>query len=128
MLLAAVSGNAGLAALFAGDLDAARGAFEQQLRICRRLVIPWLASEGLAGLAAIATRHGELDRAAHILGAAGACGPIGDADVVARFEREFFDPARRRYGDEPWQRAHTAGAERALADAIDFALGAAAPA
>jgi hypothetical protein len=82
MLLAAVSGNAGLAALFAGELDAAQSAFEQQLRICRRLVIPWLASEGLAGLAAIATRLGEPDRAAHLLGAA-AHGPIGDARAAS---------------------------------------------
>jgi predicted ATPase/DNA-binding SARP family transcriptional activator len=127
MLLAAVSGNAGLVALFAGELDAAQDAFEHQLRICRRLVIPWLASEGLAGLAAIATRNGEPDRAARILGAAAAHGPIDDDDViVTRLEREFFAPARQRHGDRPWQQARTAGAELPFSDAIDFALDAAA--
>jgi predicted ATPase/DNA-binding SARP family transcriptional activator len=122
MLLAAVFGNAGLAALFAGELDKARNAFEQQLQICRGLVIPWLASEGLAGLAAIATRHGKPDRAAQILGAAAAHGPIGDPDVIARLEHEFFAPARQRHGDGPWRQAHTAGAELAFIDAIDLAL------
>jgi predicted ATPase len=121
MLLAAVSGNAGLAALFAGRLDEARFAFEQQLDICLRLVIPWLASEGLAGLAAIAAREGDLERAARVLGAAGAHGPIGDAEVIARLERDFFAPAQESLGDELWRRSHAAGAGLGLADAVDLA-------
>jgi predicted ATPase/DNA-binding SARP family transcriptional activator len=121
-LLCAVCGNAGLAALFTGDIDSARTAFDEQLRLCRELVIPWLAPEGLAGLAAIATRHGELERAARLLGAATAHGPIGDADVIAQLERDFFAPVRERHGDRQWHEAQTAGAELTFTDAIDFAL------
>lgn len=98
MLLAAVSGNAGLAALLAGRLDEARFAFERQLDICPRLVIPWLASEGLAGVAAIAAREGDPERAARVLGAAAAQGPIGDPEVIERLERDFFAPAEERLG------------------------------
>jgi hypothetical protein len=88
-------------------------------------VIPWLASEGLAGLAAIAARRADLDRAARLLGAATAQGPIGDADVIAQLERDFFAVARDRHGDREWREAHTAGAGLSLADAIDLALDAA---
>jgi hypothetical protein len=126
MLLASIAGNTGLAALFAGELGEARTTFEQQLRICRQVVIPWLASEGLAGLAAITAHRGDPDRAARLLGAAGAHGPIGDADVIARLEREFFAPARRSFGDQPWLRAHAAGAKLEFVEAIDSALDAAA--
>jgi non-specific serine/threonine protein kinase len=122
LMLAAVRGNAGLAALFAGDIDAARTAFEEQLRICHELVIPWMASEGLAGISAIATRRGNADRAARLLGAASAHGFVGDADVLAHLERKFFRPARERYGDRRWREAHMAGAELSFDEAIDLAL------
>ena len=126
MVLCAVSGNAGLAALFTGDIDAARAAFDAQLRICRELVIPWLASEALAGLSAVASRRDDLERAARLLGAATATGPIGDADVIAQLERDFFAPARERHGDRQWGECHTAGAELSFADAIELGLGSAA--
>ena len=126
MMHAAISGTAGLAALFTDDLASARGAFEHQLRVCRELVIPWLAYAGLAGLAAILARDDRPDRAARVLGAADAHGPIGDADVLARLERDFFAPARKHYGDHRWHEAERAGAERGFAEAIDFALEAAA--
>ncbi len=122
MLIASIAGNAGLAALFGGALSEAGAAFERQLRICRRLVIPWLASEGLAGPAAIAVRHGNLERAARTLGAASAHGPIGDPDVLARLDREFFAPARERLGERPWLRAHESGTKVEFVEAIDSAL------
>ena len=126
MLLASVAGNAGLAALFAGEFDEAQSAFEEQLQVCRQVVIPWLASEGLAGLAAITAHRGDPDRAARTLGAASAHGPIGDADVIARLEHHFFAPARQSFGDQPWLRAHAAGAKLEFVEAIDSALAAAA--
>jgi hypothetical protein len=121
-MLGGVCGNAGLAALFTGDHHAARAAFEEQLRICSELVIPWLASEGLAGLSAVATRHSDLDRAARLLGAATAHGPIGDADVIDRLERDYFAPARELQGERRWREAHTAGTELSFAEAIELAL------
>jgi predicted ATPase/class 3 adenylate cyclase len=122
IMLSAVCGNAGLAALFTGDIDAARTAFDEELWLCHELVTPWFASEGLAGLSAIAIRHGDLDRAARLHGAATAHGFVGDADVLAHLEREFFRPARKRYGDRQWREAHTAGAELSFDDAIGLAL------
>jgi len=121
-LLSSLYGNAGLAALFSGDLAAARGAFEAQLRLCGELVVPWLASEGLAGLSAIATRDGDLERAARLLGAATAHGPIGDADVVSQLERDFFAPAQARHGDRQWRQAHAAGAQLRFTEAIQLGL------
>ena len=86
-------GNEGLAALFTGDVDRARTAFEEQLRLCGELVIADLASEALGGLAAIATRKGDPPRAARLLGAASVGGAIGDADVTRGLEQEFFEAA-----------------------------------
>ena len=121
-MLGAVHGNVGLAALFTGDLDPARTAFNEELRISRELVIRWLASEGLAGLAAIAIRLDDLDRAARLLGAATATGPVGDVDVTAQLEREFFAEARERSGDRRWGEGQAAGAELSFADAIELGL------
>jgi predicted ATPase/DNA-binding SARP family transcriptional activator len=122
MMLSAVAGTAGLAALFTGALDEARAAFDEQLRICQTLVIPWFASEALAGLSAIASRNGNLDRAARLLGAATARGPIGDPDVIAQLEHGFFTPARERHGDRQWSQAYAAGAELSFADALNLGL------
>ena len=58
---AVTCGNVGLEALFTDDLVRARDAFEEQLRLCREYVLKYVASEGLGGLAAIATRRGDPD-------------------------------------------------------------------
>jgi predicted ATPase/DNA-binding SARP family transcriptional activator len=115
-------GNVGLEALFHGDLDRARDAFDEQLRLCQEHVL-WLASEGLSGLAAIAARDDELERAAYLLGAATATGPWnGDADVAAELEQRFLRAARERYGERRWNEAYTAGEEMPFEQAIAFAL------
>ena len=85
-------------------------------------MIDHLAAEGLGGLAAIASRRGDLDRAAQLLGAATICGPVGDADVLAHLETQFFAPARRQHGTRRWNDAHTAGAEMTFEQAIAYAL------
>jgi predicted ATPase/DNA-binding SARP family transcriptional activator len=126
VMLCALSGTGGLAALFTGDIADARAGFAEQLRICRELAIPWMASEGLAGLSAIAIRQGHLDRAARLLGAARATGPIGDVDVIDQLERDFFAPARERLGDRLWSEGHVSGAELSFHAAIELGLDAAA--
>src|SRR5215217_9430763 len=65
-------GNVGLAALMTGDAGRASGAFREELRLCRDLVILPLASEGLRGLAALAALRRDDDRAARLAGAAAA--------------------------------------------------------
>ena len=67
-----LSGNAGLAALFTDHLDEAWDAFREELAVCREIVVLPFAAEGLAGLAAIESIDGDLDRAARLCGAAGA--------------------------------------------------------
>ena len=119
---AVVYGNAGMEALLSGDLERAHAAFDQQLRLSREHGF-WSAAEGLAGLAAIATRRGELGRAALLVGAATAVGPWdGDADVREWLEKDFFGPARRRYGNERWDETRATGAQLSFEDAIDLAI------
>jgi predicted ATPase/DNA-binding SARP family transcriptional activator len=115
-------GNVGLEALFNNDLDRAREAFEEGLRLCREHVVRQDAPEALGGLAAIATRRGDTERAARLLGAATAIGPVGDADVKAQLEEHFFAPARTRHGTTHWADAYRGGAEMSLEEAIAFAL------
>jgi non-specific serine/threonine protein kinase len=120
--LAFVCGNIGLEALFTGDLDRARGAFDEQLRHCREHAL-WVAAEGLSGLAALAARQGDPERAARLLGAATGIGPWdADADVGAAIKHQFFDPARKRYGERRWSEAYAAGACLGFEEAIDLAL------
>jgi non-specific serine/threonine protein kinase len=116
-----VWGNLGFEALFTGDLDRARSAFDEQLRLCRKHVF-WVGAEGLIGLAAIAARRGDPDRAARLLGAATAPGLCTDADVTAELEERFFAPARARHGTRHWSEAQEAGAEMSFDQAIAFAL------
>jgi predicted ATPase/DNA-binding SARP family transcriptional activator len=117
-----VCGNQGLAALFIGDLESATDAFNEQLRLCQEHVVSETTAEGLAGLAAIASRGGDLHRAAQLLGAATAQGAIGDADVTAQFEEQFFGPARAAYGERRWNEAAAEGSRLNLQQAIALAL------
>jgi tetratricopeptide (TPR) repeat protein len=118
-----VWGNVGLEALFSGDLDRAEAAFGEELRFCLELVDDSLAPEGLGGLAAVAARRGDIGRAARLLGAAIAIGPIADPDVLAQLERDFFEPARERYGDARWRETQAAGGLLTFEEAVDAALG-----
>jgi tetratricopeptide (TPR) repeat protein len=121
LLQAFVWGNVGFEALFTGDLDRARSAFDQQLRLCQNHVF-WVGVEAMIGLAAIATRLGDPERAARLLGAATATGLCADADVTAELEEHFFAPARARHGTRHWSEAHSAGAELSFEQATAYAL------
>jgi predicted ATPase/DNA-binding SARP family transcriptional activator len=121
LLQAFVWGNVGFEALFTGDLDRARRAFDHQLRLCRKHVL-WVGAEGLTGLAAIATRRDDPERAARLLGAATAPGQCTDDDVTAELEEHFFAPARARHGTRHWSEAQAAGAELSFEQATAYAL------
>ena len=113
----------GLEGLFSGDLGRARNAFADQLQLCHEDGVTWLAAEALSGLAAIAARKGDLDRAARLLGAATAAGPWdGDADVAEQLEEQFFAPARAIYGEDRWNEARATGAQLGFERSIAFAL------
>ena len=116
-------GNAGLAELFTGDLDAARQAFRAQLRLCRELVIAGVCFEGLLGLAAVAAADNELERSARLAGASAAhrygqpTGPVEE-----RLHTAYLEPARTRFGAGAWEAAVRDGAALTFDEAIADAL------
>jgi len=118
-----LSGNAGLAALFTGQLDEARDAFREELAVCREIVVLPFASEGLAGLAAIETVDDDLDRAARLCGASGAHRYGWRVDTVdARLAATYFEPARGRLGAEAWDAAVREGAALSWDEAVAYGL------
>jgi predicted ATPase/class 3 adenylate cyclase len=122
-MLMMVRGNSGLAALFTGELDAARNAFREELQLCREMVILPAAHEALRGLAAVAIVEGDIPHAARLIGAATAH-RYGDPQdpVDARLKSTFFDDARTQSGGA-WDAAIAEGAAMSLEDAIVHALG-----
>jgi tetratricopeptide (TPR) repeat protein len=106
-----VSGNVGLASLFAGDLERAENAFRRTLELCVGQTFSFGADEGLAGLSAIAAKQGLDERAARLAGAARKLGhnEASDPAIVSRLEHEFLDAANARLGAESWRRAHDDG-------------------
>ena len=106
-----VRGNLGLAELLTGDADAARHAFREELMLCRQLDDRHYLSEGLRGLAAVAAVHGDLRRAARLVGASSAHRYGQPFDVIeARLDASFFDAARARCGTKAWDAAGREGA------------------
>jgi predicted ATPase/DNA-binding SARP family transcriptional activator len=118
-----VSLTEGLYALFTDDLPRAERAFARQLRLCREHDLADEAPAGVAGLAATAAARGQDDRAARLLGAATALGPLGDPDVVGQLEERFFAPARARLGEGRWDETSHAGAGLGFDEAIVIAIG-----
>ena len=118
-----VRGNEAMAALLSGDLEAARRAFREELRLCRDLGFVPFVFEGLRGLAAIAAEHDHLDRAARLCGA-GDRHRHGQPDDAAQAQLDAsFDAARARRGADAWDTAFREGTELSVAEAIAFALG-----
>jgi predicted ATPase/DNA-binding SARP family transcriptional activator len=116
------SGTVGLHALFTEDPQRAQTAFEEQVQLCREHSVEPLAAEGLLGLAAVAACRAQGERAARLLGAATAAGPLGDPDVVRQLEEQFLAPARSGYGEQRWDEAHAAGAALGFEQAVELAL------
>ena len=90
-----VSGNVGLASLFAGDLERAENAFRRTLELCVGQTFNFGADEGLAGLSAIAAQQGLDERAARLAGAARKLGhnEASNPAIVNRLEHDFLDSA-----------------------------------
>jgi predicted ATPase/DNA-binding SARP family transcriptional activator len=117
-----VMGNLGLAALFTADLGGAAAHFAEQLRLSRDHAVHWMAAEGIGGLAAIAAREGETERAARLLGGAESLANILDDAAGVRLEQEFFSPARERIGEPRWRAAYADGARLSFDEAVSLAL------
>src|SRR5215203_2635621 len=112
-----VRGNEAIVSLLNGDLDAARRAFHEELRLSRAQVVLPMVDEALTGLAAVAAASGELDRAARLLGAAVRYDPDADP-YTARLESKYFEPARRSHGAAAWDASARAGAALSFEGAI----------
>jgi hypothetical protein len=115
-------GNVGVAALLAGDTEAAHDAFREALTLSRELVVPPAASHALTGLAAVAAVDNELERAARLAGAAAHRHGHTDNDVSARLDPTILEPARTRFGADAWDMAFREGAALKLSETIAYAL------
>jgi len=118
---AGLAGNAGLIALFKGNVEAGAHAFLQELAIVRDLPMPEHHSEALQGLAAVSATAEEDSLAAMLLGAARS---VDDAERPAAIDArldEFFDAARNRAGGRAWQAALASGRRMSVAQAADLA-------
>jgi tetratricopeptide (TPR) repeat protein len=118
-----LQGNAGVAALMTGDIDAADQRFREELRLGREMAVVTFATEGLEGLAAVAAARGELERAARLYGAAGAH-RHGQPfyPVEERMRQLIFEPAQRRLGEDEWDAGVRDGATMSHDDAVGYAL------
>ena len=115
--------NAGLVALLTGDIDAAHEELREGLTLCRELVVPIFAFEGLLGLAAVAAARSDTQRAARLAGAAATHRDDAPPDEVeARVDAAFIQPARARYGTAAWDAAAHDGGTLGFEDAIAYAL------
>jgi predicted ATPase/class 3 adenylate cyclase len=114
--------NKALASLFLDDLDDAAEAFCDALTACRRDLV----DETLLGLAAVEALRGDLERAAHLVGAAEGLETAersADEDTIwHRLHDEILTPARKRYGSDNWDRAAREAAALNGQEAIDMAL------
>jgi tetratricopeptide (TPR) repeat protein len=113
--------NLGLASLFMANLERALEQFAEGLRLCREHGVSWAAAEAIAGVAAVAARQGESERAARLLGAAESLASFQNA-VGSRLEQEFYSPARERIGETRWRAAYADGARLSFDEAVSLAL------
>ena len=119
-------GNAALAALCLERMDVAERLFHEQIEVCRRERIDMLWAEPATGLACVAARAGEPERAATFLGFAEAVPtmPPAEGDLVLhdRLVAKYIAPAREALGERAWKRAAATGAAMTPDQMGEFAL------
>ncbi len=107
------------------DFDGARSAFEDALRLSRRIGQKRPAADSILGLARLAAGNGEWHRAATLHGAAQALidqiGFVWEPDV-AELRQESLDEIAAALGDEQLKQAYTQGTALSLDQAMDLAL------
>lgn len=116
--------NLGWACLFTDNHRSARAAFTQQLQLCIGHNYQYGADEGLVGLAILAARDMQPERAAKLRGAARGLGwPTSDGETLnLRLEEQYFAPLRAHYGHTRWRQAEHDGATLSYDEAITYAL------
>ena len=120
------AGNQGLARLFLGETAEAARAFSDALAACADAAAQNMVDECLLGVAAVASRRGDLTRAARLAGAATAHRTsirIHDEEVVSsRLIDGILAPARDALGPEEWDRLAQEAASLSVEGAIELAL------
>ena len=108
------------------DFGGARSAFEDALRLSRRLGIKVNVAGAILGLARLAADTGEWHRSATLHGAAQAladqAGFVWDPDEQG-YSQESLDQIAAALGDEQLKQAYNRGAALSLDKVIDLALG-----
>ena len=126
-----VSVNLGWVLRQEGDPDGARSMFEAGLRMSRRNGDPSGLAYASLGLACLAADRGDWHRAGELHGAAQAfLDRTGERwqEPEARYRQDSLDHVRARLGEEQFDRAYAKGMTLSLDEALDLALGRAAPA
>jgi predicted ATPase len=118
--------NRGLANLFLDEPDEAEHDLTAAIGICRAAGAEALLDETVLGLAALAARQGDLERAAHLAGAAHRLEADGqsieEADVWQRLHVEFLVPATDRLGHTRWNDIERGAFSLTPEEAIEVAL------
>lgn len=121
-----LAGNQGLARLFLDETDEAARAFGDALAVCADAAAKDIVDETLLGLAAVAARRDDPNRAARLAGAATAhltAVRIRDEEVVSRrLIDDILAPARDAFGPEKWDRLARDAASLSVDEAIELAL------
>ena len=128
--IAIAHNNLGVVALRERERDAANTHFQRSLELARKPGIRHLIAESLHGMAAVASIDGDLERAARLWSAATSLNttiamPLSEAEefIIA----DYLEPARSKLSGDAYARASAEGAEMTTDEAIDDALGGAAP-
>jgi hypothetical protein len=118
-------GELGFVALAQGRDEEARGPFEESLRLSFALGWKEGSEYDLIGLAAVDTAAGRFERAARLVGAAGAVGEEIQLrleayveEIKEKAERELF----ARLGEEAFARHLDEGRALSLDEAVEYAL------
>ena len=112
-----------LANLITGDTARARDLYASELELGANHGFYTTADSMLAGVGALAVTEDDGERAARLLGAARTFGHPrpGQHAAADRLERDFFAPARDRYGHDAWRRAERRGGAMSRDDALSYA-------
>lgn len=115
--------NIAVTSLLAGDFSRAREHYASELNLGATHGFHSNPELLLAGLGALSVTDGDWARAARLLGAARSVGypPVSEKVIVDWLERDFFAPARGRFGDVAWRNAEQVGALLSRDDAIAYA-------
>jgi hypothetical protein len=126
-LVASEASNLSMVERQLGNLDAAEGLAREGLEISEAIGDRFMTPLAFSGLAAIATEHGEFERAATLVGAAEALMEsqhmAWPPDERPHYER-MMAVLPEAMGSAEFERARRAGSAMGSSDAVEFALGA----